>query len=397
MRITRKGVALAGVLVAVSGPAFAGVDPQAVDLGAFQFIPTIDASTRFDDNIFNSAFVEEESWITSARPELQFVAQKDANTFAATYRGDYGIYHSSHIDDYDEHSFSLDALLGHKKRNEIRLAAVYDKLHEPRGTGASEGAAITRQAPDEYDLANLIGSWDFGANGAKFGAEFAGEYTNVEYTNNKNATRFRNRDEKGYGVKLYGRIQPKSRFFIEVEDLAIRYDEVPLVGSTLDSDQTIYSVGVDWEATAKTSGSAKFGRTEKNFKGVGRKDADETSWEVAVAWAPRTYSNVYLTTARAVRETNGVGSFIISTTNTVNWIHDWSSMLHSTIFASFGNDDYEDSSREDDLVNLSVGLDYDFRRWVNFGLNYAYEDRDSNSRRFSYDKNIFTISVDLSL
>ena len=121
------------------------------------------------------------------------------------------------------------------------------------------------------------------------------------------------------------------------------------------------------------------------------------SWQVRVAWAPRTYSNVYLTTAREVKETNGIGSFIIATSYTANWIHDWSEVIHSTVFVSIAEDDYEDSSRQDDLTDFSVGLDYDFRRWVNFGLKYTYNDRDSTTPRFSYDKNTFTISVDLSL
>ena len=40
---------------------------------------------------------------------------------------------------------------------------------------------------------------------------------------------------------------------------------------------------------------------------------------------------------------------------------------------------------------------YEFRRWCNTYISYAYNDKDSNADNLSYTQNVFMIGVDLSL
>jgi hypothetical protein len=386
-----------GVMLAVH-PAFAGTQPQAVDVGAFQFIPTIGVSHNHDNNIFNQPSGTKSSGISRFTPQLQLVTQKDAHTLALTYGGDYGIYTNSDNDDYQDHSFSADAFLEMNSRNRFTLAASLEQLHDNRGTGSSEGAAATsRNKPDEYDLNGASGLWEYGADSARFGASFNVAVSDIEYSNNRLETQFRDRDALSLQARLYGRIQPRTRLFVELGTKEIDYDTLPLTGDSLDSDEDSLSVGVVWEATGKTTGTVKFGTTEKDFSGVGRKDSDLSIWAVEVVWSPRTYSNVIFTSTSAPKETNGTGSSIDSRSHQVSWLHDWSGLLHSSMSFSLGTDEYENDPRSDDRTDYSIGVNYDLERWINLGFSYSVQDLDSNTSVFDYDKRIIALTLNLSL
>ena len=53
--------------------------------------------------------------------------------------------------------------------------------------------------------------------------------------------------------------------------------------------------------------------------------------------------------------------------------------------------------REDVLLGAGLGLDYQFRRWLGFGVDYTFSDRKSNFRNSDYTDHIFGLKVTLSL
>lgn len=386
----------AAVLIPQTGAA--AVDPQSVDMGAFQFIPMLEVTQKRDDNIFNQPNQVESSWITQLEPTLQWLAQDRNNTYAFTYLGDYGRYWDSSDDNYDDHTVSADFHLDMNDMHTIDLAGSFGKLHDARGEGSSEGIiALSRPEPDEYDASGVNGTWAIGRPSARFGVELDAHYTDVEYTNNRFNTAFRDRDDTGFAGRFYGQVAPKTRLFAEYAQVDISYDNLPLTGSTLDSKEDRISVGVEWEATARTTGSVKIGRLDKDFDAASRGDQDFTSWEAEIIWSPRTYSHFFLATSSQPRETNGTGNFIESTDWSVAWIHDWSSYLHSVASIGIGEDDYDNNPRSDDRQHYSFSVNYDLERWINVGAGYSYTDRDSNQNLFDYDKSIFSLNAVFSL
>jgi hypothetical protein len=65
--------------------------------------------------------------------------------------------------------------------------------------------------------------------------------------------------------------------------------------------------------------------------------------------------------------------------------------------AAIGKDEFDNSTREDDLETYSIGIYYDWRRWFTLGASYAYVDRDSNFDALDFDRNLFSITFDMSL
>jgi hypothetical protein len=293
---------------------------------------------------------------------------------------------------------SLDAALEANDQHRFKFAASAAKLHDARGEGSSEGVIATSRAePDEYDANNFGGTYDFGREDAILGLEFSADKTDVQYTNNLTETRFRDRNDTSYGAKFFGRLAPKTRFFVEVVRKDISYDNAPIAGAILDSKEQNVLVGAEWEVTGKTTGAVKVGRLNKDFDADARGKAAFTNWEALVSWAPRSYSLLSLVANKSPQETNGTGSFIESSSYSVNWMHDWSSYMHTTASAGMGKDSYDNDPREDDRMSYSLAANYDIDSWVNIAAAYSYTDRDSNLDGFDYKRNQFSVTLSLSL
>ena len=374
------------------------IEPAAVAMGPFQFVPSAEVVHGHTDNLFSQPTDTEDSNYTKLKPLLQWVAQTDANTFGATYQGDYGVFHSSSDDNYQDHDLSFDAYLEMNSRNRFDLGARAQKKHDRRGTGTSEGgAALTRDEPDEYDQNSLFGQWDFGAQGALFGSRLTVSSLDVEYQNNRIETQFRDRDEFTVAGRLYARISPMTRLFFELRDSAIEYDTLPLNGRSLDSDLRSYSVGAEWDITGRTTGSAKIGRGEKDFDDATREDGDLNEWEVSVTYDLRSYSQLHFISSKGFNETNGTGSFIDKEYYTVLWDHQWNDAWFTNASFTIGEDNFEDSTRVDDIIGYSAGVTWKIDRWASLAVDYNYFDKNSNDAIFDYDTRTLDLTLNISL
>lgn len=394
----KRFLMIAGILV-FALEAHAGPEPQAVDIAGGKLIPLLKLSQKYDDNIFSQASSEESDQITQIKPSVQWIQQIDTTSLAVTYSGDYGRYWDSDDDNYDDHTLSFDAMLSPSDFAAFDLGASYAKLHDNRGEGSSEGLnALSRPDPDEYDISNIELEADFGREDAMFGFRVNASKSDIEYQNNRNETVFRDRDERYLAARIYGKLSGgKTKFFVEASQEDFSYDEAPLLGGTLDSEEEGFAVGMEWEATAKTTGSIRVGEIEKEFDSVARGKDNVITWDVDITWSPRTYSTVILSASQAPMETNGTGTFIDARDYSISWMHSWSDILSSTIAFGQGEDNYGNSVRNDDRDMISIGVSYDWRRWMTIGATYSYSDRDSNNDAFDYEKNVFLINVDMSL
>ena len=366
-------------------------------------IPTLAVTFEHDDNIFSQPNNEESDTKTLVRPSLQWLQESEKTTLAVSYSGDYGLYWDSDDDDYDDHTISLDAMISPTDIFRAKVGAFYGWLHDNRGEGSSEGInALTRGEPDEYEMSTVGVELDFGRESGMFGVEIEASEDRIQYSNNRNETIFRDRDESYVAGRLYSRISGgKTKLFVQVDDNDIVYDNDPLLGGKLDSTEQGVSIGVEWEATAKTTGMLRIGEVDKEFDSVARRgnDSSLSTWEASVIWAPRSYSTVTLSASKMPNETNGTGDFIDSKNYTIGWNHSWSDRLATRVSFTDGADAYvgDASGRDDDRQTLSLGVDYDWQRWMTIGANYSYSERDSDINTFDFEKNIFSVTFDMSL
>jgi uncharacterized protein (PEP-CTERM system associated) len=205
----------------------------------------------------------------------------------------------------------------------------------------------------------------------------------------------REHDKPGFRVTGYYRLAPKTRMLLEY-----RYDDYDylLASSLLDSKKETYLVGLTWTATARTVGTLKFGREERDFDSGLKKDKDASAWEADLVWQPVKSATLTFNTTKGTEEGSVTEDLVDVTRFKVAWNHQLAPRLTSDVSYAYADEEYQDLfGREDEVNEVGVGLNYDVTRWVTVGVGYRYKDRDSNVAVRDYDRNVYMLNVNLSL
>jgi hypothetical protein len=371
------------------------IEPMSYTDGPLQVIPQVSARVGYDDNIFASESNEKSSTKVIVSPSVQLKAEQGLNEYSVNYAITQGNYQDSSADNYTDHQVSGRAFFDFNIRNRLELLAGYLDTHEDRGSGLNQGLnATVNDVPIEYHVNSLQGTYEFGGKNAKGRIKFVAGIQDREYDNFRTQTEVKNRQTRNASVTFYYRVMPKTSLLFEVRNKDIDYD---LSTVSLDSSELKYLLGATWDATAKTSGTVKFGYAEKDFDSAAREDDDGVSWELSMRWSPKSYSVVDISTDKKAEETDGTGNYIDMTSLDLQWTHAWSDIWRSRLYYGASNSDYVSSTREDDLISYGLGVDYDVRRWLNFGVDYVYSERDSNQANLDYERNTIFLTVQGSL
>jgi hypothetical protein len=365
--------------------------PASVQLGdsPVYMTPYLGFAVGRDDNLFLSNGNEKASTVYITSPGFKLDARQGATVFQASYQGQVGRYSQSEDDDYVDHLVHGQFDAAFDRRNFLRLGVDYVRSHDPRGSTDR----ILSGHPDRYEQASPFATYALGAPGAEGRLEIYGSTLDKRYLNNRQTTAAGDRTNQEFGGAFYWRVMPKTYVLAEARQTQIHYK---LPGSPLSADETRYYGGVTWEATAATTGTIKVGRLQRQFKSDEPKFSG-TSWEALVTWTPLSYSKFDLYASRQSNESSGLGTFILSSLAGVTWTHAWSSVLTTGLDARYQKDEYQEFNRTDETKALGMKVGYRFRRWLTLGAEYTRTQRDSNTNRFEYDKNLYFLTATASM
>ena len=368
----------------------------------FSLEPELGVELRYDDNIFQSATGVTSSLISIVSPGLFVSAQPSKHRFEFQYDGDFARYSDSSPDNYDDHYLEAGAYLALGQRSKFDIVGSYDDAHDDRGTGLTEGFDPTINIlpePDEYHFSRFLGRFSFGSGASKGWIVLEAGYSDLEYTNHRDRTRFFDRGENYGDATFYYRVMPKTSLLLDARLTEIDYQHDRALQPSLDSKERRYLFGVTWDTTVKTTGTVKVGYVQKKFDASALGEFSDPSWEVDVRWSPRTYSHFDFRTARYPSETNAGGNFIDNTSYSAAWEHAWSNRIKSRLGARYLEQDYRGSAlnRKQELTKYSFSLSYEMRRWLKWQAGVEVNSRNSNINLFEFDGNVYSISVLMTL
>jgi len=366
--------------------------PAGFPVGPLVVYPGIDLAVGHDDNLFLRPANRSSSNFTIVSPYVRAEARPGPHKFDVALRIDDGRYHSSSADNYTDYWLLGNGDLVFSGRMGLKLRAELRHGHDPRGS-TDRGISAT---PDEYDNTGVDGVFRYGAPGARGRIEIdAGAFAR-RYTNNRLTTVAADRDTKVLGGTFFWRVMPRTELLFQAQHRNIDYQ---LATSTLSSTEDRLYIGAKWEATAATSGYAKFGRLNKNFNSAARADFSGSSWDVGVRWSPLTYSVFDLYSSKQANESTGFGDTTVTKLYGITWSHAWTSRLRTQVLASLRNDNFNGAgvTRQDDTISYGLKAAYDFRRWLRFGAEYTHFTRDSNLNAFDYKRNLLLFTVGATL
>ena len=375
--------------------------PASVDVGPVALTPTVGMEMKYRDNIYLRENDEIDSWLYVVRPAVNARAQDRENVYQLDYKGEAAWYdENSNNDknDYFDHTFSGDAYLLLTDRWTASAYISLAMLHEDRGTGLTEGQIGSFiSEPVEYDQADVGGTVTYGSGIGKL--ELRASYMDREYQNFREFTRSRDREETSLGGTFFYPVAPKTNLLLDYNYKDIEYPNPFEQAPPLDSEEHSLQGGVEWEITPNLKSTAKAGYVDKSFDDAGRRDWDGIGWGLDLWMQPREQDTIVITGSRAPEETTLQGDFIKRETLTATWTHQWSDRVDTNLGGTVARETYEGSEndREDDVYNITVRTNYEFRRWFTVYASYAWDNKDSNTDNLSYTDQTVIFGVELSL
>jgi len=388
-----------GSLLAMGGTAQAAAGAAGIRVGGLQITPGISLSSKYDDNIFKQEVAPKRSLTTVISPGVSISAERGN----ASYRLDYlltdTIYHSSHADDAVDHTIKGAADFDLTSRLIAGLTAGYKIGTDARGSTFT-GTAVGFTSPDRYHESSVGGTMSYGVNAR---LDLNADYSNKRYDNHQFQgvtpyTITRDIDTSGVGIAFAYPVGPKTEAVLEARYKRFDYKYLSAT-SNLDSNEQSYYAGIDWQATAKTSGSLRVGYLKKSFSQATLGNGSQFSWELGTTWEPRTYSSFTLSTTSKPVETDGTGSYTKSIDTTLSWNHQWNSLLGHTVDVGYLDSSYQGTatSRHDKTTSAGFAVNYQWMRWLGASVAYDFSKRSSNAALAGYRDNVWSFTLTGSL
>jgi len=367
-------------------------EQSGTSLGGFGFTPTLGLTFGYDDNITLASAREIGSTFWEVAPALRLLGGSTRSQLTAEASANIGRYGDSPLDDYNDARVSLAWDYNPKLRHAFGLDVQYGWLHDRRGTESREGLlGLLPIEPDEYERPEAGARYRFGAPGARGRLEFEARYGRTDYTNNPLLTFSRDRQDDLVSGAFFWRVAPKTSALFRVE-----YGTFDYFRSRLDSVEQHAYVGVELDATARTSGRIMVGKARKTFEDDRSQDFSGTSWRAALTWKPRSYSIFDVSTGRDTDETNGYGDYILREDVTLGWANNWNERFRTTVDAGYAQEEHRPSPRTDDVRYFGLSADYLFRPWLRFGASVKRYDRSSSIDELAYDRSVFLLSAEIT-
>ncbi|MFM9817493.1 UNVERIFIED_CONTAM: outer membrane beta-barrel protein [Spiribacter pallidus] len=385
------------------------LDPMPLnDEGPVRVVPTAEIAFGYDDNVQQAPEGEAvDRQVARLSPNLQFSTRRGDDRYQLDYRPELLVYDGDRYGNRVNHNLVGLGNLGLNARNRASLNLQASRNQAllsdtNRDNNETEGDINERFALD--------GRYEYGADNARGQVHFILGYAVNRYANNRGVDGSNKQSEEydspSVGTAFFWRIAPKTRALTDVTytDYRYQWDQ-----STLDSDNLNTSVGLSWEATAKTQGEIRLGRERKSFADPAKPDEMATSWQAEIIWEPTSFSTVTLASSSNLDEgSEGADnqtreSAIRARDYDISWRHEWNSRFATEIGYQRLNEDYIAASgrnvgRVDRTREVSLSLQYRFRRWMDVGLTATQRDKDASvGPASSYQQNVYFLSLEVSL
>jgi len=176
------------------------------------------------------------------------------------------------------------------------------------------------------------------------------------------------------------------------------YTDINYTAAEVDSDstETSWMLGVSWEASARTTGTIRYGNQKKKFDNPEIRNYNGPTWLASINWRPRTYSSLILTATRNTQEPDGNANYVVRQDISLAWMHEWATRFGTTVDIGYGEDDYRPDVRTDDIWYYGISARYMFSPHFRLGASWQGYDRSSDESQFSYKRNIFMLTLEAS-
>ncbi|WP_372760475.1 outer membrane beta-barrel protein [Pseudoalteromonas sp.] len=363
-----------------------------------EITPTLQTGLSTNNNMFKTPDNEQSRLIWSIAPNILAVIDDGPDNYKLNFGTQTSFHNKDTTDNYTQVNVGAALHKEFTRQHSIDLSADMDWLYEPRGSGLTEGLGNIVDELVEYNQQDISAKYKYGSRHSKAQLAFAAGFYSKKYQNFRAVSQYRDYDKTLLGITGFYNTHAATRTFLELKEEQYRYDTLQANGVSRDSDDRKILLGIEWDATAVTSGTFKIGYQDKDFISQLREDFNGVSWEAAVLWQPLTYSSIKVLTSRSARDPLVAGDYIKESIYNISWEHNWRNDLSSLASLNYADEHYTDNTnRQDKTKTARVALSY---LVTSFGMVSSYVDfidKNSNQSRIEYDRLIIGVNFTFAL
>lgn len=394
---------LSSAIFAISVGAYA-VEPVGIVLDSgITLLPSVELSVSDDDNVYLQPEASQEgSTITRLKPALGVEADLGQTKVRLGYMAEKGTYSSDDNDNYTDQTIAAGADFEMTSRHQLNLNAILKDAHDARGasTATLQGAGALSTDPDEYDETTMSADFIYGSESAFLNLITGLNRYEKEYGNNfSDGTRDRDHVKTTLSARLAFDVSSATDILVDVSNTNIEYNNDSAIADSREGSLVKALIGASYDLSGKLTGSAKVGVSQRSFDESDVDSDSALSWELNLAWNPRTYSTVTLFTAQTANETSGPGNYIDSNYSMASWEHEFSEYFSLTADVSLANDVYynDTADREDETLSYGLTGTYSPTKALDVSASVKQADRDSTVTGLDYEQQVITVGVALAI
>ena len=356
-----------------------------IHMGKLEIDPYVSVKEIWTDNVYFTPTDELRDRITRLVPGVKLLFPFGMHSIEAEYYGVSDRYNTYRGEDTTDQFGRGVVDLAFGSNFGLMISDWYRKDHEGRGESATGFIEVYRaNTPKASAFYQLAGR-------SKVQVDYSRTSFNFMISN------FRDRDEELVAGYLYYRFFSKTSVFIEYDHQSAdyTYPQYSPGGIPLDNTEDSALIGITWEATAKSKGTIKAGRTKKDFESDTLRDLTMWSWYIDI---DHHFSDLTHLKLRGMREPNEAKlsgtSYYITTGVGADFSHRMLSKTDLLLEASYGTDDFS-NARKDKTSLLGGGLKYWVKDWFDIAVEYRERKRDSNVDSADYTEHRYLVSAEM--
>jgi hypothetical protein len=346
---------------------------------------------RYDDNVYRTESNEQSDGIAVFKPELAWVAPWAASQFVLGYQGDFGRYFNESDLNYNDNAVVAYLRLNHSAKLRTDYNLGYKRQTDK--PGSTDDLFLEGEKPVKWRNSRAGLRLDYGSTGSQGQLALQARYNEQRYASSDEE--YRDYDGTGGTLTFYYRVAPKTRVLLEADYIDYGYIEDDIFGIDQSGDNAQLLAGVTWEATGKTTGVFKIGYRNRTYNDDRFDKQSGLALFLDGIWRPNTYTTVTFGAAQDNQNSGqrGTGGSVRAY-GYIAVVRDITELTRLKVDVRYTNEDFDDFlNRDDDRWDTSLGLEYSLVDWLDVGLAYRSQDRDSNVDIFDFTSNIIVLTA----
>lgn len=368
-------------------------DPTGLSYNGILFYPSVLAGVEFDSNVFATSRNPADDMALVLAPELRIQSDSESVQHVIDLGASHRQYQSLDSEDRTEAHARLAS--ARRLTTDIKLDTLFEaaRRFEPRGSSLTLTDAAKPIAYRDLRAETTITKTFNRAGVAVGGGIRALSFEDGETLSGAPIEQgFRDGTIITASVKPFYDISPGYRAYTLLKANRRNYDGTGALNR--DSEGYDARAGMEFALTSMLFGSFELGYLQQTYSDPLISDANGLSSKSNLTWLMTPLMTVSLFGSRQVAELAAQNQEArIDMTVGARVDYELRRDLIATVEASYTNEDFSGTNREDDILHVGAQIDYMMNAYCSFGLKYSYFERNSSNVDFSFDRHLVMLNV----